>query len=105
MFLSFYLFIYFYTGPILIAVSITEMVILYKHIIIIIIIKTTFSVGYFLTTIKIQIGRVEIQTENISERTNKQKKKTKTLLRLNFTLFLYTIKADVKYLPMKHRLV
>ena len=32
-----YLFIYFYTGPILIAVFITEMVILFKHIIIIII--------------------------------------------------------------------
>ena len=33
-----FLFIYFYTGPILIAVFITEMVILFKHVIIIIII-------------------------------------------------------------------
>ena len=33
-----FLFIYFYTGPILIAVFITEMIILFKHVIIIIII-------------------------------------------------------------------
>ena len=34
-----FLFIYFYAGPILIAVFITEMVILFKHVIIIIIIS------------------------------------------------------------------
>ena len=34
-----FLFVYFYTGPILIAVFITEMVILFKHVIIIIIIS------------------------------------------------------------------
>ena len=38
-----FLFIYFYTGPILIAVFITEMVILFKHVIIIIIIFMHFS--------------------------------------------------------------
>ena len=36
LFFLIYLFIYFYTGPILIAVFITEMVILFKHVIIII---------------------------------------------------------------------
>ena len=48
-----YLFIYFYTGPILIAVFITEMVILFKHVIIIIFflfVTISFVILLFLPT-------------------------------------------------------
>ena len=53
MFLSFYSFI-FYTGPILIAVFITEMVILFKHVIIIIIIIIIISLEFLALLTELQ---------------------------------------------------
>ena len=53
-----FLFIYFYTGPILIAVFVTEMVILFKHIIIIIIVYLSAFYVYIIHHI---LGFVHLQ--------------------------------------------
>ena len=51
-----FLFIYFYTGPILIAVFITEMVILFKHVIIIIIIIRSTKKNFFYESFREDLG-------------------------------------------------